>query len=328
MRAPAPTWSEAAGFFRLVRGLRPFMAEKITFEQARKTIRRRMEIREDRFLEKLETAVFSCPASPYFQLFEWAGCEQGDVRRLVCREGIESTLDQLRRAGVFVTWEEFKGWKPVCRGRQTFSVRERDFDNPVVREHYTATSGGTSGRPVRVRIDTEELAEATVNWAVCFDAHGWKDRPLVFWTPGHSGFASRYLRCMKFGFPYLKWFRMTRPDNLADSLRAFLLHRTVRFLTGLPAPQPAPLDRAPVVLQALLQLLEEGHQPILNTTPSAACRLARLAGGRSRSLLGVDFLLGGEAQNHRVQRGRSRTHLWNFGGRLDWCPVPRSHRSG
>ncbi len=111
MRAPLPTWSEAAGFFRLIRGLRPLMAEKITFEQARDTIRRRMEIREERFLEKLETAVFSCPSSPYFQLLEAAGCEPGDVRRLVRREEIESTLDHLRRAGVFVTWEEFKGWK-------------------------------------------------------------------------------------------------------------------------------------------------------------------------------------------------------------------------
>ena len=260
-----------------------------------------METREERFLANLETAVFSCPASPYLQLLEAAGCEPGDVRRLVRREGIESTLDHLRRAGVFVTWEEFKGWKPLCRGSQTFAVRERDFDNPVVREHYTATSGGTSGRPVRVRIDIEELAEAAVNWAICFAAHGWKDRPLVFWTPGHSGFASRYLKCMKFGFPYLKWFRMTRPDNPADSLRASLLHHTLRFLTGLPAPEQAPLDRAPVVLRFLLRLLEEGDKPIVNTTPSAACRLARLAGDRRRSLSGVAFLLGAEPVT-RVRR--------------------------
>ncbi len=188
------------------------------------------------------------------------------------------------------------GWKPVCRGSQTFAVRERDFDNPVVREHYTATSGGTSGRPVRVRIDIEELAEAAANWAVCFDAHGWKDRPLVFWTPGHSGFANCYLRCLKFGFPYLKWFRTTRPDNLAA-----LLHRTLQFLTGLPAPEPAPLDRAPVVLRFLLRLLEKGDKPIVNTTPSAACRLARLAGDRGLSLSGVAFLLEAEPVT-RVRR--------------------------
>ncbi len=301
MRAPLPSWSEAAVFFRLVRGIRPFVAEKITFEQAREAIRRRLKVREERFLEKLETAVFSCPSSPYFRLFEAAGCEPGDVRRLVRREGVESTLDRLRRAGVFVTWEEFKGWKPIYRGSQTFQVRAKDFDNPVVREHFTATSGGTSGRPVRVRIDIEELAEAAVNWAVCFDAHGWKDRPLVFWTPGNSGFASRYLRCMKFGFPYAKWFRINQPDNPADSFRALLLHRTLRFLAGLPAPQPAPLDRAPVVLESLLQLLEDGHKPIVNTTPSAACRLARLAGERGRSLSGVDFLLGAEPVT-RVRR--------------------------
>ncbi len=282
------------GFFRLIRGVRPLLAEKITFEQARETIRRRMETREERFLKKLEKAVFSRPASPYFRLLEWAGCNREDIRGMVHREGIEATLDELRRAGVFVTWEEFKGWNPVRRGSLTFPVREGDFDNPVIREHYTATSGGTSGTPVRVRIDIEELAEAAVNWAVCFDAHGWKDRPLVFWTPGTSGFANRYLRCLKFGFPYLKWFRMTRSDNLADSLRASLLHRTLRFLTGLPAPEQASLARAATVLEFLLQLREEGHQPILNTTPSAACRLAGLAKERGRSLSGVAFLLGAE----------------------------------
>ncbi len=294
MRAPLPTWSEAAGFFRLIRGLRPFLSEKITFEQAGGTIKSRIENREERFLGKLEAAVFSCPSSPYFQLFKAAGCGPGDVRRMVRSEGLESALVRLRRAGVFVTWEEFKGWKPVCRGSQTLSVRERDFDNPVVREHYTATSGGTSGRPMRVRIDIEELAEAAVNWAVCFAAHGWEGRPLVFWTPGHSGFASRYLRCMKFGFPYSKWFRLTRPDKLADLVRASILHRTLRILAGLPAPQPAPLDQAPVVLQCLLQLLEDGSKPIVNTSPSAAGLLARLACDRGRSLSGVNFLLGAE----------------------------------
>ena len=303
MTTSVPTWSEASGLFRLIRGLGSFMAETITFEQARAVIRRRVEIREERFVEKLETTVFSNPASPYFRLFKSAGCEPEDVRRLVRREGIESALEELRRAGIFVSWEEFKGWKPVCRGSQTFAVRARDFDNPVVREHFSATSGGTSGRPVRVRIDIEELAEAAVNWAVCFDAHGWKDRPLLFWTAGHSGFASRYLRCLKFGFPYLKWFRMTRPGNLADSLRASVLHRTLQFLTGLPAPEWAPLARAEIVLQFLLQLLKEGHQPILNTTPSAACHLARLAGDRGRSLSGVAFLLGAEP----VTRARRTT---------------------
>ncbi len=294
MRAPVPTWAEAAGFFRLIRGLGPFMAEKITFEEARETIKQRMEIREERFLEKLETAVFSRPMSPYFRLLKSAGCEPEDVRRLVRGEGIESALEKLRREGVFVSWEEFKGWNPIRRGSQTFAVRDRDFDNPVVREHFSATSGGTSGRPVRVRIDIEELAEAAVNWAVCFDAHGWKDRPLLFWTAGHSSFACRYLRCLKFGFPYLKWFRMTRPGNLADSLRASLLHRTLRFLTGLPAPEPAPLARVATVLESLLELLGKGHKPILNTAPSAASHLASLAGERGRSLSGVTFLLGAE----------------------------------
>ena len=117
------------------------MAETITFEQARAVIRRRVEIREERFVEKLETTVFSNPASPYFRLFKSAGCEPEDVRRLVRREGIESALEELRRAGIFVSWEEFKGWKPVCRGSQTFAVRARDFDNPVVREHFSVTSG-------------------------------------------------------------------------------------------------------------------------------------------------------------------------------------------
>ena len=279
---------------RLILGVRPLMADTITFEQARATIRRRLETREERFLEKLETAVFSRPSSPYFRLLEGAGCRREDVRRMVRKEGIESTLDQLRRAGVFVTWEEFKGWSPIRRGSQTFPVRAEDFDNPVIREHYAATSGGTSGMPVRVRIDIQELAEAAVNWAVCFDAHGWRDRPLIFWTPGTSGFANRYLRCLKFGFPYLKWFRMARNDNLSEALRASLLHRTLRLLTGLPAPQGASLDRAATVLEFLLQLRDEGPQPIVNTTPSAACRLARLAQERGRSLSGVAFLLGAE----------------------------------
>jgi hypothetical protein len=168
-----PTWSEAAGFLRLIRGLGPFLAQTITFEQARETIGRAMRSREQRFLSKLEATVFSCPKSPYFQLLQSAGCDPGDVRRLVREEGIEGTLDRLRQAGVFVIWEEFKGRKSICRGSRTFAALEKDFDNPVVREHYTSSSGGTSGRPARVRIDIEELAspipggilENTLGWA-------------------------------------------------------------------------------------------------------------------------------------------------------------------
>ena len=54
------------------------------------------------------------------------------AKTLVNTQGIEATLDKLRLAGVYLSWEEFKGKKDVVRGSSRFQFKETDFDNHSV----------------------------------------------------------------------------------------------------------------------------------------------------------------------------------------------------
>jgi hypothetical protein len=104
-----------------------------------------MQTREATFLQKVEWAIFANPRSPYLKLFRAAGCELGDVRNLVKQEGIEGTLQLLLEAGIYATFDEFKGQTPAVRGSQTFVSRDADFDNPSITAHFQSRSGGTRG---------------------------------------------------------------------------------------------------------------------------------------------------------------------------------------
>jgi len=107
-------------YVRFVSRLRSFLRHKITLEDARATVRRRLEERENHFLRLVEKGIFGHAGSPYLPLMKLAGCEMGDIRDMVQARGIEETLQELRRAGVYVDFEEFRAESP-SRGTDTSS---------------------------------------------------------------------------------------------------------------------------------------------------------------------------------------------------------------
>lgn len=289
-----PLLSEFFGLVRLTAGLRPFAKDTISPEDARRLVKERMRTRETRFLEIFGRAVWPQAQNPYRRLLEYAGMNEGDVGSLVRSEGLEGALEKLHRAGVFVTWEEFKGREPARRGSQTFHFSEGQFDNPLTRTHFVGTSGGSSGRPVRVKVDLEFQTESAPNWGVWFDERRWANRPLIFWTPTHTGLANRYLMCAKIGYRYTKWFAMADMRTTLDRLRSKAVHRLSQLMLGFPAAEPADLEHADRVMSYLTGLVDQGRKPLVNTSPSAAARLSQTALARGRSLEGVSFLLGAE----------------------------------
>jgi hypothetical protein len=85
-------------------------------EEARATLDRRLANREADFLWLVRNAVYAHSPSPYHRLLAHAGCEYGDLERLVRREGVEGALRVLLGHGVHVTVEEYKGHRPLVRG--------------------------------------------------------------------------------------------------------------------------------------------------------------------------------------------------------------------
>src|SRR5262245_21833439 len=116
-------------FARFPFALRRFLQDPLTLGEARRIVRERLEHREDNFLRIAEQAIYANPQSPYHALLRHAGCENGDLRSLVKSEGLDDALRHLRRAGVYVTYSEFKGRTPIVRGSTTIPVTASDFDN-------------------------------------------------------------------------------------------------------------------------------------------------------------------------------------------------------
>ena len=95
-------------------------------------VRRNLRNREANFLDLMRRAVFDHPPSPYHSLFRWAGCTYGDLEKAVHADGLETTLESLRKAGVYISHDEFKGKTPIKRGSHEMVVDANDFGNPLI----------------------------------------------------------------------------------------------------------------------------------------------------------------------------------------------------
>ncbi|HXJ83496.1 MAG TPA: hypothetical protein VMS64_33020 [Candidatus Methylomirabilis sp.] len=296
---PAPPdlarlWTKAAGLARFALRVRGMLRETITIEEASRRIEEGVRRRRERFVAKVETAVYANPRSPYRRLLAAAGCEMGDVKRLVDTEDLEGALEALERAGVYVSYDELKGRTPAVRGSQTFHFHSDDFNNPLLTEHFSTTSGGTRGAPSILPVDVDVIQELAPHWGVFLAEHGGLGAPLILWTPGHAGIASRYLAWALSNQKYAHWYVSESMKSPQGWVQAAAVHWLARQAGGFPRPERAPFSTPEPVLERLLALLAAGKAPCVNTAPSAATKLSLEAQRRGAGLAGVTFLLGAE----------------------------------
>ena len=106
---------DAAMLARMTRDLPGYLRTTLTLDEVRALLRHRMATREQRLLTVVERAIYGSARSPYRALLRHVGCELGDFRELVRREGIEGALTILAGQGVYVTFDEFKGQAEAVR---------------------------------------------------------------------------------------------------------------------------------------------------------------------------------------------------------------------
>src|SRR5215813_1781082 len=135
-----------------------FLRRRISLEEAKAIVQRRMRERDDNFMRLVERGIYGHPRSSYLSLLKLAQCELGDIRNMLRVKGLEDTLRALRDAGVYISFEEFKGRRPVVRAGQVFHIKAVDFDNPYLGAAYRAQTGGTTGAGTRVSIDLDHIA--------------------------------------------------------------------------------------------------------------------------------------------------------------------------
>lgn len=258
-----------------------------------------------RLLDVLRDRVYADPRSPYRQLLEWAGCRYEDVAELVTCDGVDDTLQQLQRAGVYVTLDEFRGETPIVRGSRVLAVRPDDFD-----VHERAPRGAVSGRtsgsrftPRRVTYSWPFIGDEAAHERLLYEAIGVADIPMVLWYPPPPSLAGIHNLLMdaKRGTPPSRWFSMlaagdtgaTRLGHAAPTV----LQQLAR-MAGVHLPEVTHASLADVG-QVLAALPPRGA---LRGYASAVARVADEAVRSGRDLQGVTLFTGGEPLTEERQQ--------------------------
>jgi hypothetical protein len=272
-----------------------FSRRRMTLDEARVIIRERMGHREDNFLHTVERSIYGYPRSPYLPLLRLAGCEFGDLQALVRSQGLEGALYRLREAGVYITFEEFKGRKPIVRHGQTIAVTARDFDNPFVPAVFYVQSGGSTGVAINVGVNLEQVASRAPDELATLSAHRLLGIPKLRWSPIlPTGSLRHILRAAYIGEPPLRWFS---PLGLRDS-RYWVKYALATYYSvawaracGLRVPWPeyVRVDQAVKIARCAADLLREHGRCLIYSNPSRAMRVCMAAEQAGINLHGAAF---------------------------------------
>ena len=288
-------------YYRFWRGLKKLSHNQLDLAGAREIVKRRLAAREDNFLRMLEHKVFGYARSPYLPLFKLAGCELGDIHNLLRQKGLDATLLELRQAGVYVNFEEFKCRTPIRRGSQTIEARPEDFYSPVLHGHLFAETGGTTGAGRRIPLEVDHEAEMTVMMLVTRQAHGCLDFPSLLWRgpiPDGTGVKRIINHCRGDRTPD-RWFiadlKGKDKPKLSYRLSDMGFIYLMRFL-GMPVPRPQPLamDQAIIAARWVYDACREKGGCYINTTVGRSVRITGAAREAGLDLTGAVIEMGGE----------------------------------
>jgi hypothetical protein len=277
-------------------GLPGALRRPVTRAEAQATRRGWLRNRESDFIALARDAVYGRWPSPYRRLLELAGCELGDLERLVRADGLEGALERLCRAGVFLTIDELKGRRPVQRGSVTFELDPRSVRNPRLVGHLSTVTGGSRGRATEVPVDLDAIRERAVTLRMWLTAVGDRAWRFGHWGLPGGGTLGNLIEYLLAETPVTAWFWRVDPGAADLHPRFHWSARGLRLsalLAGRPVPRPryVPVTAASPVLDWFEGEVRAGGAPLMMMTPSAAVELCREAAGQGRDLRGAHFLL-------------------------------------
>ncbi len=286
----------AAGFLG---GLRPFLRATLDLREARRILDAQLAARKQTFALVLRRAIFEKERSPYRRLFDWARISHADVEKMLVQDSLEATLGRLYDAGISLTLEEFKGWRPLLRPGLELEVHAEDFDNPLTARQYEARTGGSTSAPRRILIDPALLAHESAYHAGLYAAAKASDRPLGVWQPAPPGAVGIKTALMqaKLGRPTARWFSQNRLGTGSLKHAAFTraaLYTARLFGARIAMPEYTPAADAARVAAWLAQQTANGTPAIMVTPASGGVRTCRAALEKRIDISGTLFILGGE----------------------------------
>jgi len=281
----------AVGIARMLRDPVPSDADSF--------VRERLRNRERSFVETLSRAVFSRPDHPYSVMFRIAGCEPGDLVKQIGRDGLEATLLQLRRAGVFLTHDEWKGATPIVRSGREIPHALTDFRNPLINGWVDSSSSGSSGSPVTTARATALYTHLSAYARLRAREFGVPPRVEIHVQPilPFAGGLITALRGHRIGLPVDRWF--TEGSRLADTHYRSATRALIWIGNRLGARAPYPVylperDFSPVAAH-IARYRTAGRPCVVYGIASALVRVAAAAIERQLDISGTLFFCFGEA---------------------------------
>jgi hypothetical protein len=229
-----------------------------------------------------------------------AGCTSADLRELVARDGVEGALQHLRRAGVYVRFEEFKGLEPIVRGSVTIEATPADFDNPTSGRYYTATTGGSTGPGRRILLDLEHFETSLPGRILIRHMQGVTGVPAANWSdiPPGGGLKAALLQAAA-GEPAMAWYtaRFKGPDGAPLRFRlATYAALSVARLSGASVAWPhyLPFDQAIVLARWAQEQVRRVGACTIHGSVSRILRIAIAANEAGIDLTGTVLRGSGE----------------------------------
>lgn len=293
-----PGLADLRSGLRFCSGLPAYLRHPLDLELARRLLGGRFERRSADLLG-LIGCLYRQPANPYRQLLALAGCERGDVERLVAEQGVEGALRALLRVGVYLTVDEFKGRQATIRGSARLAVEPSLLRNPASGGRIPADSGGSRGVGTVVPMDFAHLRDRAVDTMLGLEARGGLAWRKAHWHVPGGGVLARLLEFSAFGRPVERWFSQVDPAAPSLHPRYRWSPRALRWgslLAGRPLPRPehVPLDDPLPIARWMAGHLRTGRTPHLFTFASSAVRLCQAAERVGLNLRGAQLTLTGE----------------------------------
>jgi hypothetical protein len=289
-------WNDIVMGLRLLAGLPAYLRHPLSVPESRAILRGRLERRNDDFLDLAKRAIFDSRESPYIPLMSGAGCEFGDLERLVWRDGLEAALLALYRSGVYLTSDEYKGHFPAVRGNASVAVDPSRLRNPLMSPQYLATTSGSRGQATTVPLDLACIRDHAVNMHLALDARGGAHWRNAVWAIPAVSPILWYSAC---GGPAARWFWPIDPRTPGLHPRYRWSARTIAWagrVAGIhmPAPEYVSPDSPLPIARWMERTLRDGEVPHLWTFPSSASRLCLAAEEAGIDLAGAQFTVTGE----------------------------------
>jgi phenylacetate-coenzyme A ligase PaaK-like adenylate-forming protein len=281
--------------------LRGFLQNPVSIEDVKATFIQQSANREENFIKTLKSNVFDFPRSPYLALFKAARLAHSDIEKMISQQGFEQTLEELYDAGIYITFEEFKGRIPIKRGNIELEPDQSDFDSLDVNPVMLGQTGGSSGKPTRTKMDLDYIALMAKNIALSYDIYGIFDSPKLMWfglLPDNTG-ALVTLTTAHIDNVIKRWFSPIRNNESNYGsyyiLLTYLMIILERFY-GLqtPFPEHVPLDKPLPIAKALAETIQKHSSACLHAQTSKCVRVAVEAQQHNIDLSGVTFYGGGE----------------------------------